>query len=207
MGNLDRLLDEMSVAVAAHDWDRCAEQSFRLLYPLSAVDGRDAARTVVARFAETLGDSAPHAVVADPAGWYRDHGRDPGEPPATTGVAQAAWLGCLDALLLGVAAEDQVIRTAAWATAIVTAVNSRALAVWEVDDPPAVTQWREGTLPPWRSYLANAPARAVLEREWWWVVRRLAAAARSPAAEPSPEQAEAAVARWREHEHGLIPPP
>lgn len=211
--NRDESLDALCDAIAAHDWDRCVEQSFRLLFTLPADAGRDIARETVARYAATFRRGTreltwPDEILSDPVAWSREHGRATGETPPHLGVADDNWLVCLDALLLAVAEDtDLVVRTAACATATVTALNSRALAVWEVDDPEAVRLWRAGLLPPWRTYQSNASARAVLEREWWWTARRLAeAVGRTPAPHLDPEEVEAGVERWRNHEYRLILP-
>jgi len=124
-------------------------------------------------------------------------------------VADSSWLLCLDALLLGEGEPaDPIVRIAAWATAIVTAVSSRALAVWEVDDPEAVDLWRIGRLPPDRTYLTNAAGRAVAEREWWWVARRFAQSlGGQPAdADADPDEVRAGIERWRDHEYRLLLP-
>jgi hypothetical protein len=206
-------LDELSQAIEAHDWTGCADQAFSLLYPLPEEPGREIAREAVARYLPLLGRVVrdlgwPARIVDDPRAWYREHGRPIPDEPASLRVSDETWLFCLDALVLGVAdGIGPAVRTAAWATAIVTAVAARALAVWDADDPEAVVLWRAGVLPPRRAYLANAAARAVAEREWWWVARRLAEAAGGPArAGVGDDEIAAALRRWRDHEYRLIPP-
>jgi hypothetical protein len=205
-------VDELGQAIEAHDWDRCAEQAFRLLYPLPSATASAVAGAAVARYLPTIQRNAPdltwpERILADPQAWYREHGRATGEPPPQLGVADSSWLLCFDALLLGGAEPTEpVVRTAAWATAIVTAVNSRALAVWEVDDPEAVNLWRVGRLPPDRIYLANAPGRAVAEREWWWVARRFAQSLGGQPADADPDEVRAGIERWRDHEYRLLLP-
>jgi hypothetical protein len=203
-------VDELGQAIEAHDWDRCAEQAFRLLYPLSNAAAGAVAGAAVARYLPTIRRKAPdltwpERILADPQAWYREHGRATGEAPPQLGVADSSWLFCLDALLLGKAEPaDPVVRTAAWATAIVTAVGSRALAVWEVDDPEAVDLWRAGQLRPDRTYLVNAAGRAVAEREWWWVARRFAESLGDRLADADPDEVRAGIERWRDHEYRLL---
>lgn len=208
-------LDGLCLAIEAHAWETCAERMFEVLYPLPVDAGRDVATRSVARYATIFRRNAPrvewpHELMDDVTAWVRHHGRATGEEPSNLGVADGNWLLCLDALLLGAAeGDDVVVRTAAWATAVTTATSSRALAVWEVDDPEAVILWRAGQLPQARDYWANAPARAALEREWWWVVRHLAAIqARHPetTVEADPDAIRSALARWNEHERRLILP-
>ena len=205
-------VDELGQAIEAHDWDRCTEQAFRLLYPLSSAAAGAVAGAAVARYVPTIRQNAPNLtwperILTDPQAWYREHGRVTGEPPPQLRVADSSWLLCLDALLLGEAEPtDPVVRTAAWATAIVTAVSSRALAVWEVDDPEAVDLWRADRLPPDRTYLANAAGRAVTEREWWWVARRFALSLGGQPTDANPDQVRAGIERWRDHEYHLLLP-
>jgi hypothetical protein len=205
-------VDELSQAIEAHDWERCAEQAFRLLYPLPGAAAGAVAGATVARYLPTFrrntpGLTWPERILADPQAWYREHGRATGEPPTQLGVADSSWLFCLDALLLGTAEPtDPVVRTAAWATAIVTAAGSRALAVWEIDDPEAVDLWRAGRLPQDRTYLANAAGRAVAEREWWWVAWRFAESLGHRQADADPDEVRAGIERWRDHEYRLLPP-
>lgn len=205
-------VDELRQAIEANDWDRCAEEAFRLLYPLPGAASSAIAGAASARYLPTIRRNAPdltwpERILSDPKAWYREHGRATGEPPPQAGVADSSWLLCLDALLLGEAdPADPVVRTAAWATAIVAAVNSRAIAVWEVDDPEAVDLWRVGLLPPDRTYLANAAGLAVAEREWLWVARRLAQSLGGQSADADPDEVRAGIALWRDHEYRLLPP-
>jgi hypothetical protein len=205
-------VDELGQAIEAHDWDGCAEQAFRLLYPLSSAAAGAVAGAAVARYLPAIRRNAPgltwpERILADPRAWYREHGRATGEPPPRLGVADSSWLFCFDALLLGQAEPaDPVVRTAAWATAIVTAVGSRSLAVWEADDPEAVDLWRVGRLPPDRTHLANAAGRAVAEREWWWIARRFAQSLGDRLADVDPDGVRAGIERWRDHEYRLLLP-
>jgi hypothetical protein len=206
-------LDSLQCSVQAHAWERSATYAFALLFPLPENAGTDIARDAVARHAAFFRRQAPsltwpEEILADPIGWARDHGRSTGETPPDVGVALGSWLLCLDALLLAVVEASNVVsRTAAWATAIYGAVTSRALAVWEADDPEAVDLWRTQSLSPDRTHTANPSSRAALEREWSWVVRRLAV---ETALHPSPQvpedELEAAIQLWKANEYTLILP-
>ena len=202
-------LEPLARSIEAHDWLACAERTFELYFRLPAETGRQVTGDTIARYAAIFrhshpGVTWPSQLLDSPPQWLTDHGRQTSDPPAGAGIAAQGWLTCLDALLLGSSTTNVLVRTAAWATGTATAINSRALAVWEADDPEAVDLWLAGRADPLRTYDHNAAARAVLHREWWWAHSLLSLA--SAQAEPAGEDEEiaAGLARWRANEHQLI---
>jgi hypothetical protein len=201
---------KLSRGIEAHDWVACAEGAFEAIFALPPHTGRRVAADAVARFASTFTHAHPTTtwpleLLRHPEQWFDAHGRHTLDVPPTSGIAAQGWLSCMDALLLGASTSEPTVRTAAWATATETAINSRAIAVWEVDDPESVELWLAGQPDPMRSYPQNAAARAVLEREWWWAATALAAAsAQHGAARDESPEASAALERWRAAEHQLL---
>ena len=199
-------------AIDADDWPACAGDTFAAYFQLPRSAGMKVAVEAVARYAATFGRAYPEIswpsdILRDPGAWVNEFGRNADQLPPGARIADGSWLLCLDALLLGSSASDDVVRVAALATATVTSIQSRAILVWEADDPEAVELWAGGLLKPERSYAANAAGRAVLEREWRWTAARLTSefGAHEPLGVDQSRLA-AALERWRANEYQLIMP-
>ncbi len=208
-GAAEQTLSALEAAVAASDWDACADACFLLLHGLAPGAARDVAARALARAWRILAASRPELswpsdLLSAPSDWLPSGVPEwpepayPGEVELTTG---------LDALLAGLGNPERLPTTAAYAAAVVLATSAEATRAWAEHDAEAYRAWsgledfgeddEALALLTGRTVLDDAAADAVRRASWAAVAADLRAVG---TLELDLAEAQAALALWIEHE-------
>jgi hypothetical protein len=206
-----------SEAIAERQWDACPALLYRTIYGLPSSVLLPMAAEQIARIVPIFEKrwpnvTWPRAIVVNTKEWIERFGRSIPDSPERDSVADARFVFSLDALLLAASyPQDVSVLTSSCASAIREVVGIRVqLSAAEGDLDDNFIEECEGCgagskqrLPP----DVESPVEFARSREWQTVLDAcLARNLQSYPSSDSPEQLEADLAAWQDHEMLLIVP-